>query len=107
VEVTNLTTGRGPASGRSLNGLATLGIRQGHEILVSAQGPQAADVLEAITDLAARDFDEEPTPLAEPAAPPVPASAPPGDGLQGLPGAPGIAWGPARHLRSIAPEIPT
>ena len=109
VEVTNLTTGRGPASGRSLNGLATLGIRQGHEILVSARGPQAADVLEAITGLAARDFDEEPTRLVEPpaAAPPVPAAAPPGDGLQGLPGAPGIAWGPARHLRSVAPEIPT
>ena len=42
VEVTNLTTGRGPASARSLNRLATLGIRQGHEILVSASGPQAA-----------------------------------------------------------------
>jgi multiphosphoryl transfer protein len=107
VEVTNLTTGRGPASGRSLNGLATLGIRQGHEILVSARGAQAADVLEAITDLAARDFDEEPTRLTEPAPPPVPAAVPPGDGLQGLPGAPGIAWGPARHLRSVAPEIPT
>jgi multiphosphoryl transfer protein len=107
VEVTNLTTGRGPASGRSLNGLATLGIRQGHEILVSARGAQAADVLEAITDLAARDFDEEPTRLTGPAPPPVPAAVPPGDGLQGLPGAPGIAWGPARHLRSVAPEIPT
>src|SRR6266566_5288541 len=47
VQVMNLTTGRGPASGRSLNGLATLGIPQGHEILVSAHGPQAAAALNA------------------------------------------------------------
>src|SRR5919201_86575 len=47
VEVINLTSGRGPASGRSLNGLATLGIRQGHEILVSARGPEAAAALDA------------------------------------------------------------
>jgi phosphoenolpyruvate-protein phosphotransferase/dihydroxyacetone kinase phosphotransfer subunit len=108
VEVTNLTSGRGPASGRSLNGLATLGIRQGHEILVSAQGPQAADALEALAELAGRDFDEQ---LTEPAAPPAPAAAPagptPGGGLTGLAGAPGIASGPARHLRWVAPEIPT
>ncbi|HYY73483.1 MAG TPA: phosphoenolpyruvate--protein phosphotransferase [Solirubrobacterales bacterium] len=104
VEVTNLTTGRGPASGRSLNGLATLGIRQGHEILVSARGPQAAGAPAALKELAARDFDERPT---EPAVAATAPAATPGGGLQGLPGAPGIASGPARHLRSVAPEIPT
>src|ERR687887_1480528 len=51
VQVTNLTSGRGPASGRSLNGLATLGVRQGHEILVRAQGAQADAVLDALADL--------------------------------------------------------
>jgi phosphocarrier protein FPr len=40
-------------------------------------------------------------------APPAPAPAAPGNGLRGLPGAPGIAWGPARHLRAVDPEIPT
>ena len=34
-------TGRGPASGRSLNAIATLGARQGQELLVSAGGPEA------------------------------------------------------------------
>src|ERR671936_119157 len=63
VQVTNLTSGRGPASGRSLNGLATLGVRQGHEILVSASGPQAAAALDALAELARRDFDA----LLEPA----------------------------------------
>ena len=107
VEVTNLTSGRGPASGRSLNGLATLGIRQGHEILVRAQGAQAGASLDALAELAARDFDERPTQAGEP----VPSATPPGPapeaGLAGLSGAPGIASGPARHLRSVDPEIPT
>ena len=38
VTVTNVTTGRGAASGRSLNGLATLGVRQG----TSSASPRAA-----------------------------------------------------------------
>src|SRR6266550_1913945 len=95
VQVMNLTSGRGPASGRSLNGLATLGIRQGHEILVSAHGPQAAAALDALAALAKRDFDEQ-------AAPPDAGQA-----LTGLPGAPGIVSGPARHFRPLDPEIPT
>ncbi len=112
VGVTNLTSGRGPASGRSLNGLATLGVRQGHEILVSAHGPQAAAALAALAELAGRDFDEELAPAAAPAPTvfPTPSPAAPADAeapLSGLPGAPGIASGPARHLRSAALEIPT
>jgi phosphocarrier protein FPr len=110
VEVINLARGRGLASGRSLNGLATLGIRQGDEILVSARGPQAAAALEALADLAARDFDEVPAPVESPARP-APVAAPAEraveGGLAGLSGAPGIVSGPARHLRSTDPEIPT
>jgi multiphosphoryl transfer protein len=107
VTVTNVTTGRGPASARSLNALATLGVRQGHEILVAARGPQAEAALAALAALADRDFDEQ-----EPA---VPAPAPPrrqptpsveGE-LTGLPGAPGTALGAARHFRAAAPQIPT
>jgi multiphosphoryl transfer protein len=48
INVTNTTTGRGPASGRSLNALATLGVRQGHEIAVAASGPQAGEALAAL-----------------------------------------------------------
>ena len=112
MEVINLTSGRGPASGRSLNGLATLGIRQGHEILVSAHGPQAAAALAALAELAGRDFDEKPAPAAVPALPlfstTPPAAAPldAGAALTGLPGAPGIVSATARHFRSAAPEIP-
>src|SRR4051812_170109 len=107
VQVMNLTNGRGPASGRSLNGLATLGIRQGHEILVSAHGPQAAAALDALAALAGRNFDEQAAPTA-PAPPTVHApSTGAGEGLAGLPGAPGIVSGRARHFRPPDPEIPT
>jgi multiphosphoryl transfer protein len=107
VRVTNLTTGRGPASGRSLNALATLGVRQGHEIEVAASGSQASEALAALEALAERDFDEEPA-LEAPS--PTPAARPqraPAGGLAGLPAAPGIALGAARHFRAAAPEIPT
>jgi phosphoenolpyruvate-protein phosphotransferase/dihydroxyacetone kinase phosphotransfer subunit len=109
VTVMNVTTGRGPASGRSLNALATLGVRQGHEILVAARGPQAEAALAALAALADRDFDEQepavstPTPSALPRRP-----TPSVEGeLTGLPGAPGTALGAARHFRATAPEIPT
>jgi multiphosphoryl transfer protein len=106
VTVTNVTTGRGPAGGRSLNAIATLGVRQGHEILVSASGPQADEALVALEALAERDFDEQPA-----VAPPAPApsarlDAAPEGALAGLPAAPGTAIGPARHFRAAAPEIP-
>jgi phosphocarrier protein FPr len=108
VQVLNLTSGRGPASGRSLNGLATLGIRQGHQILVSANGPQAAAALDALADLTKRDFDEQAAPVA-PSMPPLTPTLPPdaGNALIGLAGAPGIVSGPARHFLPPDPEIPT
>ena len=106
VTVTNVTAGRGPASGRSLNALATLGVRQGHEIAVAASGPQASGALAALEALAARDFDEEVAVQPPAPSPASPQAGPPG-ALVGLPAAPGIALGAARHFRAPAPEIPT
>src|SRR5215216_5620247 len=106
VTVTNVTAGRGPASGRSLNAIATLGVRQGHEIAVAASGPQAGDALAALEALAARDFDEEVAVQPPAPSPASPQAGPPG-ALVGLPAAPGIALGAARHFQAPAPEIPT
>ena len=107
VEVMNLTSGRGPAAGRSLNGIATLGIRQGNEILVTARGPQAEQALAALSELAGRDFDDHAEPTLQVESPPAPASAGGEHALTGLSGAPGIASGPARHFKAPEPEIPT
>jgi multiphosphoryl transfer protein len=104
VTVTNVTTGRGPASGSSLNALATLGVRQGEEILVAASGPDANEALAALEALADRDFDD--VPAAPPPAPAATQAAPAG-ALGGLPAAPGTAVGAARHFRLTLPEIPT
>jgi multiphosphoryl transfer protein len=109
VTVTNVTTGRGPAAGRSLNALATLGVRQGHEILVAARGSQAEEALAALAALADRDFDEQEPALPAPAPSPPPRQPTRSDEgeLTGLPGAPGTAFGAARHFRAAAPQIPT
>ena len=103
VHVTNVASGRGPASARSLSAVATLGVRAGDEVELSASGPQAAEALAALEALAARDFDEEVQPREEP-APVVAATAPPADGaLRGLPASPGLALAEARRFREPEP----
>ena len=58
VAVTDVTTGRGPVSARSLSGVATLGARRGDELALEASGPQAAEALAAIGRLADDGFGE-------------------------------------------------
>ncbi len=128
VTAENVTAPAGPASARSLNGVATLGVQQGHEVLIKATGPQAAQVLAAVRELAERDFDEPPAagpqpgaqqpgaqlPGAQlpgawlPGARPAEPRARPADGtvLRGIPGSPGLAVGDAVHLRQTAVEVP-
>jgi multiphosphoryl transfer protein len=107
VTVSNVTTGQGPASARSLNALATLGVRQGHEILVTASGPDAPLVLRALQSLAERNFDEEERRETVPVSPPASrAATAEGAPLTGLPAAPGVALGPVRHLRFADLRLP-
>jgi multiphosphoryl transfer protein len=128
VTAENSTAPAGPVNARSLNGVATLGVQQGHEVLIKAAGPQAAQVLAAVRELAERDFGEPPEsgpagaggpgPALRPqqeaaAAWPAqrPATAPasrPADGtvLPGIPGSPGLAVGGAVHLGKAAVEVP-
>jgi multiphosphoryl transfer protein len=108
ISVRNATTGAGPASGRSLMGIAGLAVRQGHEILVHASGPQAREALDALAGLAAGGYGDgagpAPSAPARPAAEPEPEPAAPveapaaGTRLHGLAGSRGIAIGPAHPL---------
>ncbi len=113
-----MTNGRGPVSARSLNGVATLGARQGDELALTASGPQAAEALDAVRRLADEGFGElgeapgQAAPatglLASEQAASAPEPAPPaGAVLTGLPAAPGVAAGPARLLRHAAQALPT
>lgn len=83
VQLSNATTGRGPAPANSLSRLATLELRQGQILEARISGPDAERAREVLSDLGARDFGEnltapkpprparEPQPLAsaDPAAP--------------------------------------
>lgn len=93
VTVSNLTRGRGPVSGRSLNSVATLGVGRGDEILVRAGGPEAGRAIAAVRELAAGDFGEslEPTPSSRPARPRTPIEEERGE----VDELPGLRPGPA------------
>jgi multiphosphoryl transfer protein len=96
-----------PVRATSLTNVVALGARMGDTLLVTASGPQAADVLEALRALADEGFGDGISggPAARPpsapvAEPPAEVTAPsPGDVLSGVPASPGISIGPVRHLR--------
>jgi phosphoenolpyruvate-protein phosphotransferase/dihydroxyacetone kinase phosphotransfer subunit len=108
-----------PVKATSLTNVVALGARMGDTLLVTASGPQAAEVLDALRALADEGFGDgiaaggappppRPAAVAEPPAADVAAPAP-GDVLTGVAASPGIAIGPVRHLRGPAgppPERP-
>jgi phosphoenolpyruvate-protein phosphotransferase/dihydroxyacetone kinase phosphotransfer subunit len=124
--------GAGPVSARSLTGLMTLLARKGDELVASASGPEAADALAALEELAREGFGEgvadgagapaagapaagapaagAPAAGAPGAPPPVSedAGAPPADGsvLRGIAASAGLALGPVRHLAARL-SVPT
>jgi phosphocarrier protein FPr len=98
VVVLNAVTGAGPAPAASLTQVQTLGVIQGHEVLVRARGPAAAAVLDAVRELAARNFDDFDAPIPAPRYVTPQGGDEPGV-MRGLPAAPGIAVGEARRLR--------
>jgi multiphosphoryl transfer protein len=107
IRVSNATIARGPVSAHSINGLMALAVRQGHEISVTASGPEAEAGLAALQALAQANFGDEdeaspPAPEARRPAMEFPASS----CVQGIPASPGIAIGLARPLRVPAPAIP-
>lgn len=95
---------------KSINQVATLGVRQGEQIRLNATGPDAEQALSALQALADENFGEAETPAEPPAAPttvgPAPSPAAAGT-LAGIPASPGIAIGPAFLYRPELPEIVT
>ncbi len=90
----NLTTGTGPVPAASLSRVATLAALRGHQVEISASGPQAPEAIDHLLTLASRNFDE---PLDDAPSPVQVQNAGP------LPASPGIRIGPVRTLRSPAP----
>ncbi|MHB1500562.1 MAG: phosphoenolpyruvate--protein phosphotransferase [Candidatus Dormibacteria bacterium] len=114
VEMMNATTGRGPVSGRSLNGLASLQVRSGQRLMVRARGQQARALLRAASELSAQRFGEPasgslaagPLPPPPPPPPGFPVDHLPSGALPGLPASPGVAHGVVVHLIQSPLELP-
>ena len=110
VRLENMTTGRGPARGRSLTALSTLGALRGHEVRILARGPDAPAALEAVAAIVSEREDGGGPPALPTAEAPAPAAAAPppapGDELHGAPASPGRAAGPARPARRSAAPVP-
>lgn len=103
VEVENGTTGAGPVPASSLNAVATLGVREGHELVVRASGPDARRALEQLRAVATDDA----APVSA-AAPQVSAAGADGAGAQAPPGSPpgtlaGIASSPGVTIGALRP----
>lgn len=56
VRVSNVTIGKGPASGKSPLNLLLLAVSQGHEIQLEADGPDADQALAALAALVENNF---------------------------------------------------
>ncbi len=101
--------GEQAANAKSINQVATLGVRQGETVEITAVGPDAAQALAALQALADDNFgDVDEAVLSLPKDQEVEI----GDrGLEiegvlaGIAGSPGIAIGPAVHYRPTLPEV--
>lgn len=95
--IRNRSTGSEWVDAGSLSKIATLGVRSGDEVEVRVSGTQAAEALDHVLSLAARNFDE----LTVDTVPaPQPTTHEP------LGAGPGLGIGPARSARSRTITIP-
>lgn len=78
VRVRNVDTNAGPVDARSLTGIATLAVRQGHRIEVTASGPGAETLLEDVSRLAAEGFGDGAAAVAGGAPEQLKEEVPPG-----------------------------
>jgi phosphocarrier protein FPr len=96
--------GKVAANAKSINQVATLAVRQGETIEITAVGPDSADALEAFQRLASENFGETEVERTAEQAQPVPVLK---DGtLSGLAASPGVALGPVLQYRPKLPAVP-
>ena len=105
IQVRNVTWDRGPVTAKSLTGLASLEALRGHEIEISATGPDAESALLALKQSVESGLGDS---LAEP--PPAPAPPPPQPDDAPVPVSSGLVIGPvffAKNAEVAVPETPT
>ena len=97
------------SNAKSINAVASMGLRRGETIHVWAEGPDASAAIDALKKAAENDFGEAEEAAVSTATVPV-ASAERSSkrfdgGLIGIPASPGYAAGPAIILKLAEPEI--
>jgi len=111
VLVKNISQDKGPVNAKSINMVATLGVRKGETIQISASGPESKKALEALNQLAEENFGEEPENilLKRNRSQPInkKASTTNKSEIAGIPASSGIAIGSARHFSAVNIKIPT
>jgi multiphosphoryl transfer protein len=96
------------ANAKSINQVATLGVRHGEQIVLIATGSDAAEALRAFKALADQDFGEADEPAGVATVAPLtaaPSSTNSHAQSVGIPASPGIAIGPVFHYKPTLPEI--
>jgi multiphosphoryl transfer protein len=96
--VQNLTRNTQLVRGDSINQVTTLGVRQGHELLITATGSDADEALEALQVLFANNFGEDNVALNSPAFHHEVTPATPGE-LSGIAASGGVAIAPVVHYQ--------
>lgn len=106
VRVRNLTRGTEPVRAESINQVATLGVRQGHELAITAQGSDADEALAALQALVEGNFGEDDTVLQSQPAVQIGVAPQTKGELSGIPASPGIAIAPLTLYRPTLLKIP-
>ncbi|BAZ29686.1 phosphoenolpyruvate-protein phosphotransferase [Cylindrospermum sp. NIES-4074] len=99
IQVQNLTRGSEAVRGDSINQVATLGVRQGHELLITAIGADAEAALTALQTLVINNFGEDDRAFETPIAPQQVTPQTHSE-LTGIAASPGIAIAPVVHFQS-------
>jgi phosphocarrier protein FPr len=103
ISIQNLSRGTESANAKSINQVATLGAREGHEIVITAEGADAPEALNALETLVTSGFGEAEVAIEGDLGLHPAETSPADDGaLTGIPASPGIAIGPIAWYR-LAP----
>ncbi|HLP87318.1 MAG TPA: phosphoenolpyruvate--protein phosphotransferase [Nostocaceae cyanobacterium] len=106
IQVKNLSKDTAFVRADSINQVATLGVRQGHELLITATGVDAEAALKALQTLVLNNFGEDDS-LVLPAKPEPHIDTTPSQGeLLGIAASPGVAIAPVVQYQSASVNIP-
>ncbi|MHC5763542.1 phosphoenolpyruvate--protein phosphotransferase [Nostoc sp.] len=97
--VRNLTRNTGLVRGDSINQVTTLGVRQGHELVITATGSDADEALAALQALFANNFGEDNVALNSPPAFQDQITPATHGELSGIAASPGVAIAPVIHYQ--------